>query len=967
MIKEISRTCALTFCLLACNAILAAVGFTHLPNQPPDNIVSIAIDPTSNDIYAAASLTVIRSTDQGVTWQKTANTGAFNLNTLYFTAGGQLYAGIDKSNAAPNVGLIQYNKATNAWSSVAGSPKDVTAIVEDSAGNLIVGTGTTGNYTALNPINKGSGTYAYIVSTGTWSAINTGLPNVPGYAVLPFIKALARTSAGSVVAGTYGNGVLQWNGAAWSNYGTGLTNAYVNSLAITSSGNLLAGTDNGVSVSTNSSSAWSAINTGLPANKPVRTLAINGSGMIFAGLGFYHFQNGNMVGDIYSSVNNGATWQGASTGYVGGVIYAISAQSSGNLLLGSAGIWRSTNNGGLWAYSMAGVSLANQTVQMAKNSAGDIFVLCRNNLLATRLPYAGIFRSTDNGLSWQQIVNGLKAQNMTALHIDSQDNLWVAGNTIVSNAPGTGTLYGNPELYKSIDNGNTWVRNTSIVAASKAYTFIKETKAGKIFVASAFGTAASNISSTADFSTFNNSLNPPPTNGYHTFGLAVNNAGDVFLGTETNGIMRSTGAGNAGTFTSITTGDANPGFIPGPIGNTTVVIDAYSQAVFAGGTHGSTTGINLYGSTGTDNGTNMFPFLNFPSIYAQASDFAFSNTGMAYINVQSSQFPQLGLYEAQAPFNTNSIFTMVISFGTLSYYFDTLFTDKCGYLYGVGSNAGLNISNGHINTASKNTLALPVSGAANVSSAPLFVWAKDCVADSFHLQISTVADFSIVAVDLPVLNVNAFQFPAGVLSDNITYYWRVQSANNLGVAAWSDVSSFTTSALVAAAVNLTGVQSRKIHGGPGKFDLPIDTTQLINGAVTVEPRAIGSGHMIVFQFDGPIITPGTVVVVPVGTTVASYIGNEVIVTLTNVPDNQRVTLAVSNVNGSVTTPPVSLGFLIGDVNNTRKVDANDVSATKARSGQTTTALNFQFDVNASGVVSAADISAVKARSGQSLQ
>ena len=62
---------------------------------------------------------------------------------------------------------------------------------------------------------------------------------------------------------------------------------------------------------------------------------------------------------------------------------------------------------------------------------------------------------------------------------------------IVPNAPGTDTLY-----------GNTWVRNTSIVAASNGYRFIEESMAGKLFVASAFGTAASNISSTTDFNTF---------------------------------------------------------------------------------------------------------------------------------------------------------------------------------------------------------------------------------------------------------------------------------------------------------------------------------------------------------------------------------------------------------------------------------------------------------------------------------
>ena len=166
-------------------------------------------------------------------------------------------------------------------------------------------------------------------------------------------------------------------------------------------------------------------------------------------------------------------------------------------------------------------------------------------------------------------------------------------------------------------------------------------------------------------------------------------------------------------------------------------------------------------------------------------------------------------------------------------------------------------------------------------------------------------------------------------------------------------------------IKFTAVQSRKIHGPTGSFDLTIDTG-LMAPNITVDPRTIGSGHTIVFQFDGVVTAAGTVSVAPVGTASATFSGNEVLVTLTAVPDNQRVTVTLTGVNGSVNAPATAIGFLVGDINNSQSVNSSDISSVKARSGQTTSALNFKFDLNATGSINSSDISTVKARSGLTL-
>ncbi len=191
----------------------------------------------------------------------------------------------------------------------------------------------------------------------------------------------------------------------------------------------------------------------------------------------------------------------------------------------------------------------------------------------------------------------------------------------------------------------------------------------------------------------------------------------------------------------------------------------------------------------------------------------------------------------------------------------------------------------------------------------------------------------------------------------------VTASNALGAGPPSSPIQVTPSA--SAALVLVNVVSRKAHGAAGAFELELDATQPIGASVTVEPRFIGSGHTLVYQFNAPVSLPATVAVNPPASGVATVVaanGNKLTVSLTGVADNSRATVTLSGVNGDMTLFPVSIGFLVGDVNSTRAVKASDISAAKARIGPTTIA-NFRFDVNASGAVDQTDIAAMKQRAG----
>ncbi|MEP7154128.1 MAG: DUF2334 domain-containing protein [Betaproteobacteria bacterium] len=181
---------------------------------------------------------------------------------------------------------------------------------------------------------------------------------------------------------------------------------------------------------------------------------------------------------------------------------------------------------------------------------------------------------------------------------------------------------------------------------------------------------------------------------------------------------------------------------------------------------------------------------------------------------------------------------------------------------------------------------------------------------------------------------------------------------------WTSPSQLV--AALPATPLLASVVSRKTHGAAGDFSLAVDSTQPVTGAVTIEPRAIGAGHVLIFAFDTVITSAGTVTVedsagMAIGTATAAAAGMTVVVTLSAVPDKSRVAVTLAHVNGGATAVTASVGFLLGDVNGDRSVSAIDVTAVKARAGEVARTENFMYDVNTTGFIGAADISGVKMR------
>ena len=154
---------------------------------------------------------------------------------------------------------------------------------------------------------------------------------------------------------------------------------------------------------------------------------------------------------------------------------------------------------------------------------------------------------------------------------------------------------------------------------------------------------------------------------------------------------------------------------------------------------------------------------------------------------------------------------------------------------------------------------------------------------------------------------------------------------------------------------LVSVKSSKTHGTAGTFGLPLAATPL---NPSTEPR-IGPTQTIVFTFDKPV-TAGIASTSEGAATVGAptFSGNDMTVPLAGVTNAQYVTVNVNGVlasdGGGGGTGSIRVGFLFGDVNQTRQVTVADVGTVNAALLQTVTAANFLLDVNVDGKLTVAD-------------
>jgi hypothetical protein len=218
--------------------------------------------------------------------------------------------------------------------------------------------------------------------------------NINCFATIPGESGVTNLFVGTA------NGVfLSTNdGTTWTAVNTGLTNLYVLSLAVSGS-DLFVGTKGGIFFSTKYGADWTAINTGL-TDLNVLAIAISGQNLL---AGTFH-------GGLCLSTNYGASWTplGVNAGYI--KAFAISGQ---NIFAGTTtGVIRSIDNGITWNSANTGL-----TVNVLS------FAVSGNNLFAATSTQ-GVYLSTNDGTNWTALNTGLIDLDGESLAISDQ-NLFV--------------------------------------------------------------------------------------------------------------------------------------------------------------------------------------------------------------------------------------------------------------------------------------------------------------------------------------------------------------------------------------------------------------------------------------------------------------------------------------------------------------------------------------------------------------
>lgn len=229
---------------------------------------------------------------------------------------------------------------------------------------------------------------------------------------------------------------------------------------------LYATTNNrGVFKSINGGASWSAINTGLPSlvGQPGRLSVDPGNSQIL----YVGFTNG---AGLYKSMDGGATWTVAITGLTSQDSKSVTRieidRNAPSTLYAAteAGLYKSINSAGSWdlvysALDSGGNFLGISGASLNPSNTQEIYLaISHTDPNGTPLASSGIQKSTNGGLTWNNVLPGRLAEKVRVLR----------GGVVFA---GLNDGVGQPAVLRSTDGGASWQVYSTGLLGSNIRTF----------------------------------------------------------------------------------------------------------------------------------------------------------------------------------------------------------------------------------------------------------------------------------------------------------------------------------------------------------------------------------------------------------------------------------------------------------------------------------------------------------------
>ena len=560
------------------------------------SVSALLLDKQRSTLYAGTSDGVFRSTDGGNSWLS-ANAGLLSRSVSALL--------LDKQRstlyARTSDGVFRSTDGGSNWQpfSMDLSRIDIKSLLFDESSAALY-TGTS------------NGILRSIDGSSSWLGTNTDLSSNAVNVLL------LDTQHNTLYAGT-SNGIFRStdSGNSWQDSSVGLLRISVQALN-TQDNTLYAGTRNGIFYSTNGGNNWRSSSAGLPEFSSIQSLLLDKrNNILYAGIRDIRISENVWQGRMYSgneqgvfrSLDGGNSWQSAKVGLRGLAIRTLLLDENNNTLyavtdpgllrlisdsrMAFENVFRSKDNGDTWQALPSGlkdngdISISSPNTLRFTNSVNTLLLDEHSNTL-----YAGtndgLFRSTDGGDSWKKIDVDVPSVSIWTLLLDKQNNMLYAGT---SNS-----------LFRSTDGGDNWEKINVDVPSVSIQTSLLDQRNNALYIGTSNGLFRS-INGGDSWEKANTGM---PNISFQVLLLDEQN-NTLYAGTSA-GVIRST--------------DGGSNWQSNNMGLTDTIVDSIAIDVHTGNLYVNTSGGSFL-STGkgsffsTDNGVHWQATREWPSISEQ--------------------------------------------------------------------------------------------------------------------------------------------------------------------------------------------------------------------------------------------------------------------------------------------------------------------------------------------------------------